>query len=205
MKSILTGREALKDAISKSGGGKFLKVTDGNFATIRFMQELDEDGSLYDEGRGTGRGFVEHSNPADYRQSFLCTSESEGKCLGCERLPQNPKWRPKGRLFFNVLVRGANGVDDEVKIYTTSISKKGLAQQIVDYTEENGSLCDRDYKLKRTGSGQNDTTYTLTPRSPSPLTASDEAAELIDLESVVRNIDYDAQVELIDGEADSAW
>lgn len=204
MNQILSGREAIKDAITNSGGGgKFLKVKDGQFVVLRFLQEMDPDGTLYDEKRGVGRGFFEHVNPENFRQSFLCTKDKEGRCLGCEKQANNPKWRPKGRLFFNVLVRNDAG-DDEVKIFTTTISKKGLAPVIVDNVEENGTLCDRDYKLKRTGSEWNDTVYTLTPRAPSPLKPEEEELEVIDLTTAVKDLTYEEQVDLIAGE-DSGW
>lgn len=201
MNKALVGRDALRQAIEKTGGGRFLKVKDGEVATIRFLQELDEDGNLYDETRGTAKGFMEHVHPVEYTKSFLCTVD-DGRCLGCELVATNPRWRAKGRIFFNVLLRNNNG-EDEVKIYAVSMSKKGLAPQIVDYADENGTLCDRDYKLKRTGAGKNDTVYTLTPRAPSPLKATEEALELVDFNTVIKDLDYDQQVELVNGGDDN--
>lgn len=199
---ILKGSAAIKDAIDKGGSGgpsRFLKLADGESVTLRFLQELDEAGKNYSSDRGELIGFYEHMDPEDYTKAFKCTAETEGRCAGCERVPANKKWRAKGRLLGNVMVRGKEG--DEVKIFATGLSSKGLAPTLVEYASDYGTLCDRDYKLTRRGEGIN-TTYTLLPRDVSAFVKGDKDAELIDLNGVVRNLTYDEQNELLSGSSD---
>jgi hypothetical protein len=204
LEGILKGSAAIKDAIErgpKGGGSRFLKLDDGESVTIRFLQELDETGKNYDEERGVAIGFYEHMNPDDWTQAFKCTADTEGKCAGCERAPANKKWRSKGRLLANVVVRGDT---DEVKIFGTGLSSKGLAPQLVDFSNDYGSLCDRDYKMTRRGSGI-DTTYTLLPRDVSPFTKDDKSHELVDLNGIVRNLTYSEQIEMLTGSGTGDW
>lgn len=204
LEGILKGSAAIKDAIDKGGSGGtsgFLKLKDGESVTIRFLQELDETGKNYSTENGVAIGFYEHMNPDDYKQSFKCTAETEGRCVGCERVPSNKKWRAKGRLLANVVVRGN---PDEVKIFSTGLSSKGLAPSLVDFATDYGSLCDRDYKLTRRGESI-DTTYTLLPRDVSSLSKSDKETELIDLNAVVRGLSYEEQQELLSGSGSDDW
>lgn len=205
LEGILKGSAAIKDAIErgpKGGASRFIKLADGESITIRFLQELDETGKNFDNERGVAIGFYEHMNPDDYTQAFKCTQDTEGKCAGCERVPTNKKWRAKGRLLANVVVR--NGDSDEVKIFSTGLSSKGLAPQLVDFSNDYGSLCDRDYKMTRRGEGIN-TTYTLLPRDMSAFTKNDKESELVDLNSVVRDLTYSEQIELLTGSGNEDW
>lgn len=198
MRGVISGAAAIQEAIEKGpkGVSKFLKLTDGESVTIRIVQELDETGKNYDEKFGLAVGYYEHMDPDTY-MSFKCTQDEDGRCAGCERVPVNKKWRARGRLLMNVIVRNPDG-DDTVKIFGTSLSSKGLAPTLVEFSNDYGSLCDRDYKLKRSGEGIN-TTYTLLPREATPLTKEDKALEVIDLTDVIRDLDYEGQVDLING------
>lgn len=207
--NILKGRDGLgtlrEASKPRSGESKFLKLDDGESVTIRFLQELDEGGSQYAESRGIAYGYYEHINPDDFAQSFACTMDTEAKCAGCDLVTSNRKWRSRGRLVSNVLVRAARGASsdeaDKVKIFSTSISSKGLTPQLVEFAEDYKSICDRDYKMTRRGTGI-DTTYTLLPREVSPLTTADESADLIDLSTVMRNLAYAEQMDLLNGKSD---
>lgn len=203
LEGILKGSTAIRAAIDRKtgGGSRFIKLGDGDSVTIRFLQELDETGKNYDGDRGVAIGFYEHMDPDDFARAFRCTQD-EGKCLGCEKVPSNKKWRAKGRLLANVVVRGSEG--DEVRIFSTGLSSKGLAPQLVDFSNDYGSLCDRDYKMTRRGTGI-DTTYTLLPRDMSALTKSDKTQELIDLSGLVRDLNYEEQTELVSGSGNSDW
>jgi hypothetical protein len=205
MPNFLKGITQIKEASKKASSGgesKFLKISDGEAVTIRFLQELDTSGKNHDESRGTAVGIYEHVNPEDFSQSFLCTKEDEGRCAGCERIPQEKKWRPRGRLLINVLVRGTGSDGSKVKVLTTSIGTRGLTPQLVDFAQEYGTLCDRDYRYKRTGEGI-DTTYTILPRDASALKKDEASLELIPFEAVFRQLTYDEQVTLLGGDAGS--
>lgn len=203
MKGMISGIAGIKEAIENGPKGEsaFLKLADGEAVTLRFLNEMDEEGKTYDETRGLCYGFYEHSEPDDYSKSFVCTLDDEGKCAGCERIAVNKKWRAKGRLFFNVLIRAKRGEENVVKVFTTGTSEKSLAPILVEYATDYGSLCDRDYKLTRNGELLK-TTYTLIPRDVSPLTKEDASYELIDLTSLVHHLDYDQQLALLDGKSD---
>lgn len=200
---FVQGTKALRDHMGSRGESKFLKLDDGESVVIRFLQELDEAGATYNKERGLALGYYEHIDPDDFSTSFVCTAESEGKCAGCERVSLNRRWRARGRLIANVLVRGQKGDMDKVKIFTTPISSKGLTPTLVEFSDDYGSICDRDYKLTRRGTSI-ETTYTLLPKEVSPLTKTDEAQELTPLTSVMRNLSYDEQKELL-GDGVSDW
>lgn len=200
LEGVLKGTQAIQEAIAKgpTGTSRFLKLEDGDTVEIRFLQELDDSASGFDESRGLVVGFYEHMNPDDFKQSFRCTAETEGRCAGCERVPVNSRWRAKGRLLANVAVLNNSG-DDEVKIFSTSLSPKGLAPQLVEYSDEYGTLCDRPYKLSRKGKTYTDTSYTLIPRGISPLSKGLKEIELIDLSEVIRDLSYAEQNEMLNG------
>lgn len=200
------GVKGLRESLERGSKGesKFLKLEDGESVTIRYLQEIDEGGSLYSDDRGLSYGYFEHIDPDDFSKSFVCTKDSEGKCAGCERVPINRRWKARGRLISNVLVRGKRNEPDHVKIFSTSISSKGLTPQLVEFADDYGSMCDRDYKMTRHGTGI-ETTYTLLPREVSPLSKEDESAELVDLTSVMRNLTYDEQLDLLGGDRKGDW
>lgn len=204
IKGILSGAAAIKDAIEKGpkGVSRFLKLADGESVTIRFLQELDESGKNFDADRGLAVGFYEHMKPETY-ESFRCTMEQEGRCAGCERAPADKRLRARGRLLINVLVRNKDGAD-EAKVFGTSLSSKGLAPTLVEYADDYGSLCDRDYKLTRRGEGIN-TTYTLVPREVTPFGKDEKSVDLIDLGEIVRDLSYEEQDALLSGTASSDW
>lgn len=202
---FISGAAAIQEAIDKGprGESKFLKLSDGESVTIRFLQELEPSAKGYKEEYGIALGYYEHMNPDTY-DSFVCTKEELGRCAGCERVPVNKKWRARGRLLFNVLVRNNDGAD-VVKIFGTSLSAKGLAPTLVEFSNDYGTLTDRDYKLTRRGESIN-TTYTLLPREVSPLSKEDKAAEISTLTDVVRDLSYEEQLDLINGNSSkSDW
>lgn len=199
---FISGAQAIQKAIDEGpkGESKFLKLSDGESVTIRFLQELEPSAKGYREEAGAALGYYEHMNPDTY-DSFVCTKDELGRCAGCERVPVNKKWRARGRLLFNVLVRNSDG-QDVVKIFGTSLSPKGLAPTIVEFSNDYGTITDRDYKLTRRGESIN-TTYTLLPREVTPLSKEDKAVDVIDLTDVVRDLSYEEQVDLINGNYNS--
>jgi len=204
MRGVLKGAAAIKEAIEKGpkGTSRFLKLADGESVTLRFLQELDETGKNYEEGRGLAVGFYEHLHPETFA-SFKCTMDDEGRCAGCERVPSNKRLRARGRLLINVLIRNKNG-GDEVRIFGTSLSSRGLAPTLVEFADDYGSLCDRDYKLTRRGESIN-TTYTLLPREVTPLSKEEKSVELIDLSEIVKDLTYEEQEELLSGSGNDDW
>lgn len=195
MKGVLTGLKNLKqvaDNSNQKNGSSFLTIKDGQGVTLRFVQELDPQGKLYDEGRGLAISVFEHTNPDDFSQRFLCTMEEEGKCYGCERVVTNPKWKRRSRLFISAFVKE----DNACKIIGTGFSAKGVGGALIEYAEDFGTVCDRWYKLKRTGEGLK-TSYSLYPRDVSDFDF--ETVEANNLEHLAKYRTYEEVAALISG------
>lgn len=185
MHAIQKGLKSLKKlAESTSGESSFLRLKDGQSVTIRFIQELDENGKHYDEKRGLAVSVFEHVSPDDNGIRFLCTMEDEGRCVGCERVVLNPRWKRRTRLYVNAYV-----VDEQkVKVVATGFSAKGIGGALVDYAEDFGTICDRNFKLKRAGEGFA-TSYSLLPREPSKFDF--DSAEVISLDMFTKYRSYE--------------
>lgn len=195
MKGVLTGLKNLKQVSENSqrGGGNFLSLKDGQSVTLYFIQELDKAGKKYDETRGLGISVFEHTNPDDFSQRFLCTQEDEGHCVGCERVTVNPRWKRRSRLFINAFVKEENAV----RVLATGFSSKGVGGALIEYAEDFMSLCDRYYKLKRTGEGLK-TQYTLYPLEVTPLDI--DQYQPVDLNNFAKYRSYEEVVSMLKGE-----
>lgn len=191
IKNILEQMQKDADA---ANNGDYLKLADKEQLRIRFLQELSEEAPGYDEARGLASYVKVHQNPKDFKKQALCTrGEGNGDCYGCEQYSKGTKetgrWKPKGRLYVNVLVKAADG--DQIKVLQQSLFAKHVALTLMEFAAEYGSITDRDYKIKRTGTEMNNTSYSLTPleKSDSPTIEG----ELHDLSTVVRHVPYDEQ------------
>lgn len=202
MKGTLSGLKELKKIVegTQNSNSAFLRLKDGQSVQVRFLQELDVAGKLYDESRGLAFSVYEHSDPDNFRQKFICTSNEEGQCVGCERVVQNSKWRKSSRLYIN-----AYNVDDGlVQIIPTGFSTKGIGATLVEYAEDFGTICDRNFKLKRTGELMK-TSYSVFPREVSDFDFS--KVEVFELDKIIKYRTYDECLEFLDGDKDavSAW
>jgi hypothetical protein len=191
-----------KKGFSGDGESPFLSLKDGDSAKIRFLQELDEDSQAYDERRGAVLVLEEHSSPKDFKKTAMCTAETEGRCWACEQTstPEiGKKWKPKMRFYANVIVRNPDG-EDKVKILKRGFSDKDVGNDVINIVEEFEALSDKDLKISRKGSKMNDTSYSLLPLAPKPLTKAEKELELIDPWKFVKNIPYDQQAAFYAGE-----
>lgn len=177
---------------------KWFKLSDKQAATITPLQELDKDNPGYSEKNGTGALAVEHSNPKNYRNKGLCSLDDEGRCLGCERHAKNPKegWKQKTRLYLNVLVE--DGVNDPyVAILSSGFGKGQVAPSFIEFLndveegEDTPSLSKTRFRIKRSGSGLSDTSYSVLPKGASKIDVEDY--ELYDLTKVLRQPTYAEQ------------
>ncbi len=76
--------------------------------------------------------------------------------------PKIEYFAPKQRLYINVGVDTDNGI--VTKVMSQSLSTKAvIGPAILEQARELGAITDRWFKVKRTGVGQYDTTYTFTP------------------------------------------
>lgn len=173
--------------------GKYLQLKDKEQVRIRFLQELDATRPGYDEKFGLAEYVLVHSNPKNFKRSAACTADTEGKCWACDQAngPEKEayKWKPKGKLYVNVLVKSPEG--DKVKVLQQGMSDKHIANILIENDAEYGSITDRDYKLKRSGDGMNNTSYLLTSLEKSPLEL--DGLELIDLKTLVKKVPYSDQ------------
>jgi hypothetical protein len=196
MKGTLSGLKELKkvaEGSNRTGGSSFLSLKDGQSVTVRFVQEIDKAGKHYNDERGLAISVYEHTNPDDFSQRFLCTQGEEGRCYGCERVPVNPRWKRRSRLFINGFIKEENAT----KVIATGFSSKGIGGALLEYAEDFGTVGDRWYKLKRNGEGLK-TSYTLYPRDVAEFDFND--VQTVDLENFTRYRTYEEVVALVKGE-----
>ena len=190
-----------KSSFSGDGESPFLSLKDGNKVKIRFLQEFDDDSPLYDERRGTILVIDEHSSPRDFKKTAMCTAESEGRCWACEQTstPEiGKKWKPRMRLYANVLVRNPDG-EDKVKILKRGFSDKDIGTKLINIVEEFEQLGGQDMSFSRKGADMNNTSYDLVPLAPKKLSDAEQQLELIDPSKFVKEIPYDKQAAFYTG------
>ena len=221
---IVKGLDAISKRVEDSNRdfddapkAKWLSLKDGQSVRINFLQEFDENSDAYSEKNGTLLVAVEHSSPADFRKKALCTAD-EGPCLPCELNKAKPKtgWNQKMRLYANVLV--TDGKEDPyVAVLSQGLGGKSITPTLIEASNIYGSITKNDFRMKRSGSQMNSTSYNLIPL-PGEADIDVESYELFDLESVcTRSVDYEDQAEFFgvhesdedsaheDSDTDLAW
>jgi hypothetical protein len=196
----LKAMESIERPSSNDGGAKvrWLKLEDGQSATIRFINEMDEESPNYSADRDLAIIVSEHSNPKDYRKKAVCTMDSEGRCFGCEMARKQTEaerkqgsWRAKYRFYINMLVK--DGLEDPyVAVWSQGVGKQSAFTTLKEYVLETGSITNREWKITRRGTGT-DTTYPLVPRDPDTEKFDWTGVEPYDLEKVVREVPYAEQ------------
>lgn len=184
------------------GESPFLTLKDGQSAKVRFVQEFEASNDLYDERRGTIRVVDEHTSPKDFKIRAVCTVDDEGRCWACEQqsLPEiGKKWKPRTRFYAVVRVRNEEG-PDKTKILAQGFSDRNVGNDLIEFATEYGAISDRDYKISRSGSGMNDTSYSMIPLAEKPLSEDDANAEVIDLTKFIKYVPYDQQSAFYAGE-----
>lgn len=175
---------------------QYLSLKSGDQVRVRFRQELTIDAKNYAEEDGTGYLAAVHVSPYDFKKKLACTTEDEKfdfRCWMHEQVAVDRKWRDVKHLLLNVAV-----LEDGVwvnKLFDQTFSPKKVAVSLIEYATEYGSITDRDYKFTRTGSGFNDTSYSLIPLSESKMSEEITDLEFYDLDTVYRKLPYDEQEE----------
>lgn len=199
---IVRGLNALNQQMEKaeySGEGQkgtWLKINDGQSVKIRFMQEIDPNSENYTEQAGTAFIAVEHTNPESYQRKALCSIEDQGRCFGCEQHRRDPKakWGGKKRFYANVIVD--DGVKEPyVAILSQGLGPKAVTETVIAWAGETGSITNTIWKVKRTGKGATDTSYSAIPLPTASIEPIDFAKyELFNLEkTAVRDVPYEEQ------------
>lgn len=195
-----------RKAAAEAGKINWLNIEDGETVKVWFLQELDRSALNYHEELGLGIMATEHSNPDDYRRKALCSMEDEEQCLGCEKHKADWKagWKPKARLYINVLVERKNG-DREVAVMSQANgSKSVVAPLLLEYAVDEETVADRWWKLTRNGKGS-ETSYLPRPQAPSKdVDVMDYADKVQDVRRAVREVAYDDQFEHYFGSRDNA-
>ncbi len=189
--------------------GTWLKINDGQSVKIRFLQEIDPNSENYNDKAGSAFIAVEHSNPAAgmYKRKGLCTIEDQGSCFGCEMHRRDPKakWHGKKRFYANVLVEDGDK-EPYVAILSQGLGSKAITEAVIAWALETGSITNVVWKVKRTGSGATDTSYSAIPLPAKNLEDIDfNKYKLFDLEkTAVRDIPYAEQEAFYLGQHDEA-
>lgn len=196
----LEGLKAYRESKEKrASSGKYLWIGDGDKIKIRPLQELDPDSKNYSSKNGLARFTKEWSNPQDYTRVIVDTTEEEGACVGPELLREygwgdtdNPGWRPKERMYLNVLVDDGEN-DPHVEILQCNIGGRSVqGPALIDHSDnnDNHSVTDRWWTYSRTGKGTTDTTYKLTPGDRDDSLPSVEKFDLLDIEESLPKVPY---------------
>ena len=199
---IVRGLSALNQQMEKTEysdegqKGTWLKINDNQSVKIRFMQEIDPNSENYNDKAGSAFIAVEHSNPGDYKRKSLCSIEDQGRCFGCEMHRRDPKakWGGKKRFYANVIVDDGNK-EPYVAILSQGLGPKAITESVIAWAGETGSITNTNWKVKRTGSGATDTSYSAIPLPTANIAPIDFAKyELFDLEkTAVRDVPYAEQ------------
>lgn len=214
-----TGLAALRAKVEKAaeGGGDFVKtrwvkIAGGQSLKVRFLQEIDPDSPNYNPDHGLALIASEISDPSDYTKKCLSTLEDEGKCYGLEQhaVLQGTEgykggWKPRSRLYVNVLAFPDNGDDPYVAVLSQGMGGKQITPTLLEYAEETKSITDKVFKIKRTGSDLSGTSYGLMLVSTDPTPFDYDGIELYDLDKVaVRHVPYAEQAAFFGKTAEQA-
>ena len=186
--------EAEEAKFSGSGDSnptKWFKLNDKQSVKVVFLQELDPDSENFSQKNDLGFLAVEHVNPKNWRRKAVCSMDDEGACYGCEQHRKDWKagWKPKTRLYINVLVDDGTN-EPYVAVLSQGNGPKSITPTLIEYAGDDGTITDKQFTIKRSGM-LTDTSYTLRAGKEHGLNVEDY--ELFDLERVLRQIPYDQQ------------
>jgi hypothetical protein len=190
---------------------RFFTIKPDESFQIRFRQELTEDSGNFTDAAGVAHVVRVHSNPADFTKNAICTGDDEKygyKCWACEQIDKDRGWKAKQHLLLNVAVFNSNDEVWEPRVLDQKFTGAHVAESVVEYALEYGTLLDRTYKISRKGTKQQ-TQYTLIPLAPKDEDQSIKDLPMHDLEKVYRSFSYSEQAGFYLGSEDkagaSAW
>lgn len=196
--SLKTLKDLEKNIPNKAAGSgikKFFSISSGETFKIRFRQELTEDSRNYEEDNGTAITVPVVTSPINWKWRAASTSSLEKynyRCWATEQIAKDGRWRPKPHLLINVAVETEPGVW-EPRIIDTTFNQRHIGLLLIEYAKEFGTITDRYYKYSRTGSGAQDTNYTLIPLDQSPMPDYISSLPYHDLNSVYMTLPYAKQ------------
>lgn len=195
--AVSTGLRSIRKTIEETqtgGGTKWLKMGAGDQWKIRFIDDLD-DSAQTELGAGKAVLIKEHQAGKNFMRKAQCTKNDDGsgECFGCEMAVKHRKtgWARKNRVYINVLVN--DGVNDPyVAVWSMGTQKSPTWDALVDFFEEDDTISNRDFRVKRNGTGT-DTTYLLRALEVDSEPFDFAAYERFDLNKVVREVAYEDQ------------
>jgi hypothetical protein len=188
----------LEKNIPQAGGSttkKFFTISSGETFKIRFRQELTEDSKFYDESIGTAITVPVVTSPINWKWRAASTAGLEKfnyRCWASEQISKDTRWKPKPHLLINVAVETEPGTW-EPRIIDTTFNQRHIGLILIEYAKEFGTITDRYYKYSRTGSGAQDTNYTLIPLNQEPMPNDIKSLPVHDLNNVYMTLSYDKQ------------
>lgn len=194
--SLKTLKDLEKNIPSASGGSKkFFSIQSGETFKIRFRQELTEDSKFYDENSGTAITVPVVTSPINWKWRAASTAslaDYNYRCWASEQIGKDSRWKPKAHLLINVAVETSPGTW-EARIIDTTFNQRHIGLILIEYAKEFGTITDRYYKYSRTGSGAQDTNYTLIPLDQGAMPEAISGLPMHDLNNVYQTIPYAKQ------------
>jgi len=190
-------KKTIEESSSSSGTGKrFIYLRDGDNYKVRFRQELTEDGANHNDEAGTSVVIPVVTSPINWKYKAMSTAgmaESDYRCWATEQIGNDRRWKPRPVLLINAAVEIEPGQWEPRIIETTLTNPRHIGQTIIEYAETYGTITDRYYKFSRTGSGPQDTSYTLIPLENADEPEAITNLQMHDLDNVYKVIPYEQQ------------
>ena len=190
-------KKTIEESSSASGTGKrFIYLRDGDNYKIRFRQELTEDGANFDEDAGTAAVVPVVTSPVNWKFKAMSTADSadhDYSCWANEQMITDKRWKPRPVLLINAAIEIEPGSWEPRIIEATLTNTRHIGQTIIENAETYGTITDRYYKFSRTGSGPQDTSYTLIPLESGDEPETITNLQMHDLDNVYKVVPYDQQ------------
>ena len=190
-------KKTIEESSSSSGTGKrFIYLRDGDNYKVRFRQELTEDGANHNDEAGTSVVIPVVTSPINWKYKAMSTAgmaESDYRCWATEQIGNDRRWKPRPVLLINAAVEIEPGQWEPRIIETVLTTPRHIGQPIIEYAETYGTITDRYYKFSRTGSGPQDTSYTLIPLENADEPEAITNLQMHDLDNVYKVIPYEQQ------------
>ena len=190
-------KKTIEESSSASGTGKrFIYLRDGDNYKVRFRQELTEDGANHNDEAGTSVVVPVVTSPINWKYKAMSTAASANenyRCWATEQIGNDRRWKPRPVLLINAAVEVEPGQWEPRIIETVLTNPRHIGQTIIEYAETYGTITDRYYKFSRTGSGPQDTSYTLIPLETADEPEAITNLQMHDLDNVYKVIPYAQQ------------
>jgi hypothetical protein len=200
IKTLKDIESSIPSSGSSSGGGgkKYFNIQSGDTYKIRFRQELTEDSTNYNEEAGTGIIVPVVTSPINWKWRCASTAsmaEHSYRCWATEQIPQDGRWKPKPHLLINIAVE----IDGhwEPRILDTTFNQRHVGMMLMEYAKEFGTITNQTFKYGRTGSGAQDTNYSLIPLGPSDPDDSIASLTMHQLDNVYMVLGYEKQKQFL--------